>query len=91
MDEFRTIDSMPSIVLSVDSKLRLSGVFHLRQLRWAGGKEHSWGGIQPGFGTGRLGKGLSSRREATTAEHGLARVHSQLAVGNEKDLRALER
>jgi len=64
-------------VSSVGFKLRLSHVFHLWRLRWARGKEHSQGGIQPGFGTGRLGKGPSSRGEVTTVEPSLVGEPSQ--------------
>lgn len=53
--KFRVIPR-PAVVLSVESKLRLSGVFHAWRLRWARGKEFSQGGIRPGLGMERLDK-----------------------------------
>ena len=58
---------------------------------WAGGKEHSWGRIPPGFGTGRLGEGPSSREKVTAVECELGRVCPQLMAGTQNDLGALER
>lgn len=87
----KIVDELRTIVPSVDFKLSLPGVFHSKRLRWAGGKEHSQGGIRPVFGIGRLGKGLSTRGEVTTVEHGLARASPQLAAGWWTGKRALER
>jgi hypothetical protein len=52
-------------VSTLDFKLRLC-VFPSPRLKWAGG----WGRIQPGFGTGSLGKRPRTRGEVTTEEHG---------------------
>lgn len=69
------LDSVPSptVVSSVNFKLRLSGVFHLQQLRGAGGKEHR--GVEFGQALGQknwAGTELQDRDKCSGTQAGVS-------------------